>query len=876
MAIADDFAFDDTNRIISRGAVPSATVYTMNELYTHVQDTYDEPTQLDDPVPMSAATPTEYSIINGWYIRRECIPFLKGGGLATVGWDDDGTYDGDGVRILKLDASANLTSADIGKAVLGAVTGDTGTLLDYDTTLHWLWVRPDDSGDDFDNASEAITVDAQACGNMTAASVSGEAVWANIYSLGTIVDNTILYVVQDGVKLNHAWYTADYGSDKQSGHLDALINIQEAGSLIDSGDLIIYARRYGAKYDHFNITITTGSRNPIPLATSADLDNTTAEAFLFFDTETNGGFAAGDVIGDAATWASVTAHAVVVSVTDWGTEGVLALKNIHGTFSDNDDLYVVGSTQRGVANGTIGSIWLTYENEAGGPFTVGNTITSDGTGTPTGTIRGLQDDGATGKLCIQMTSGHIYDTDGLTEGGCTADASSDETEAVWNYHVDNELAQVCGLLELSGDTGTFEKYEQITGGSSGHTAIVIYFDPSPGAEELIVANATGQFQVSETITGAESGATATVDVLLAETTQDSDEDLNNGNGAQPYDIHIGMNRTEISGEKGTVARLYEWLKYITRRQSVYTIYDSDGTSAVTTIDGEQYIMGRTTWAPRKDSPFGYFAGGKFFGARGVWIEDMAAADVQAYQLTDSNNVTQTPPNLQSYVVTSLVSGDRVAVFPRSGSAVNKTQYTSHATNNVQSASTFEVTVAIPSDTPASGFITVVDDSAGEEHRYRYASWSGSVFTLITERTGSADADSSGDTLECDAASFVTWGVQVGDIIRNTTDGTWSYVASVVDEDTLTTRAGEIDWSNGDGFEIGSLVVAYGSSDTAYVPLILEEATGTSASVTVTYVTDRNVLVRVRKKGIIPFEIEQTFTSSGMSQAAIRTADTIVS
>jgi hypothetical protein len=36
-----------------------------------------------------------------------------------------------------------------------------------------------------------------------------------------------------------------------------------------------------------------------------------------------------------------------------------------------------------------------------------------------------------------------------------------------------------------------------------------------------------------------------------------------------------------------------------------------------------------------------------------------------------------------------------------------------------------------------------------------------------------------------------------------------------------------------------------------------------------------VLVRVRQgKVILPFEIENTITNSGMSQAAIRTADTI--
>jgi hypothetical protein len=78
---------------------------------------------------------------------------------------------------------------------------------------------------------------------------------------------------------------------------------------------------------------------------------------------------------------------------------------------------------------------------------------------------------------------------------------------------------------------------------------------------------------------------------------------------------------------------------------------------------------------------------------------------------------------------------------------------------------------------------------------------------------------------------------------------------------------------------GVTTSAYGVLDTVYVPYIYEEAVGvtgatTSVTVTVIYVTDRDVLARVRKVGILPFETTGTFTSTGYSVAAIRTTDGI--
>ena len=68
MAIQDDFTIDYVELKITYTPTFAhdrpATIYTVNQLYSFLQDTFDEPAQMDDPVPMSAQTPTQYTLIN--------------------------------------------------------------------------------------------------------------------------------------------------------------------------------------------------------------------------------------------------------------------------------------------------------------------------------------------------------------------------------------------------------------------------------------------------------------------------------------------------------------------------------------------------------------------------------------------------------------------------------------------------------------------------------------------------------------------------------------------------------------------------------------------------------------------------------------------
>jgi hypothetical protein len=184
MAIGSDFTLDYVNKKISHTS--GTTRYTVNELYSWLMDVFDDPTQMDDTIPMEASTPTEYSLVNSWVFNADSdLSFLYGGSISIGG---------------------------------------------------------------------------------------GATIWANFYTLGTIVATDVVYWMQNGATI--AAYTGYV-----NGHIDQLIKVKNAGSLIDSGKITAFVRNLGNLYDFFEVTATsTGGRNPIPLATSVDSNDDSSTA----------------------------------------------------------------------------------------------------------------------------------------------------------------------------------------------------------------------------------------------------------------------------------------------------------------------------------------------------------------------------------------------------------------------------------------------------------------------------------------------------------------------------------------------------------------------------------------------------------------------
>jgi len=242
------------------------------------------------------------------------------------------------------------------------------------------------------------------------------------------------------------------------------------------------------------------------------------------------------------------------------------------------------------------------------------------------------------------------------------------------------------------------------------------------------------------------------------------------------------------------------------------VITGDTSTATATMD--------TTIIERSISvPFvGQSTGSAIIGAYGLGIEtdDLTNSDT----LFDLTNTSVTPPNNVSFSVAGLIDGeDRVLVAPwdgistdaESNPAIDQDQLTLSGSLTTDNITTVKVSTQIPTDTPSSGTIRVLDDN-GFDRRLEYSSYTGPDFA-ITSTDGQED--------------FA--GV-------NATDGNDVYIT--------------------------------------YLDLLASNTGGTE-TFTGVYSTDRDLVVIVRDGGVTPikqFITSATFSSSDSSVTAIRTTD----
>ena len=713
MAIGDDFAIDYVNKRIYHSA--GTTVYLVNALYSWLMDEFDEQGAMDDDIPMSAQTPNAYTIINNWFINDESCEFLKEGAITQ-------TRDNAKFALLTFQESGytNCVASDITKQVVWDAS-EHGALLAYNNTTRKWWVR---TADTF-TPSKAITITGgTGAGTATGFDNTGEDLFANIYTLGTIETGTDIYIYQAGAKIS-AWWS--------SGHIDILLKTKEFGTEIDEGKIVVYARVYTDLYDFFEIDLTVGGRNAVPLATSDDLDNQTAVATVLNYMDTlRIMFVGGTIPYDTKTGDDPVKHMVIRGGTSnatafilnapSGASGTFTLANIVGTFQSAEVIEICEE--------------LKFDTQTTLFTTLGQTITG-GTSGATGVLRRVTQD---------------------------------------SQEAGNE-----GILFLTGVTGTFVDGETLTGSANGS------------------ATSNG------TVTANTFSANTTAAVTFAATTT---RDLDNGAGAQPYNVIIDLNSL-------TVTVLYEFVKALNRRTSTLQTFPTNGTDTRYAYNGEFYQKANMTYPQiKKASPFGTFAGGKFFGARGIWIENMASADVEKFSLIDANNATQNPPTFSTIkVVAMIATNDRVLVCESTGggaTVIKKNQYT----NVAQSIGVDYVTISgsIADDAPSTGVVRVV---------YNYG--------LGTE----------------------------GEDI-------YSYTS--------------IDRSGADDkFMIsGTTARAYSTGDRTYNPYIdtTADANGEREVIVKYSGATKYIVTRVRRKAYIPFQVAGSFGSGLTTVTAIRTADGI--
>jgi len=224
--------------------------------------------------------------------------------------------------------------------------------------------------------------------------------------------------------------------------------------------------------------------------------------------------------------------------------------------------------------------------------------------------------------------------------------------------------------------------------------------------DIVVALENTSITILDTdvITGLASGATAAVNVTIV------DNDKSGGSAA--------LLALDDDGATGDF-----YIQLLTGSAPVTTMEVTGRTSGATCD-----VNGAPTLRTIPKIFIGSYTG-SVIGAYGIGIDpnDLTSAD----SLKDLADVTQTPPNNQSFIIYGLVSGeDRALLAPRTGSVIDYSQFTLNTTLNGAGETAVVLTGAIPADTNQTGSIRIQLDSG--IYRYiEYLSWTGSTFTIAS-------------------------------------------------------------------------------------------------------------------------------------------------
>lgn len=188
---------------------------------------------------------------------------------------------------------------------------------------------------------------------------------------------------------------------------------------------------------------------------------------------------------------------------------------------------------------------------------------------------------------------------------------------------------------------------------------------------------------------------------------DTNLDLGNGSGSKAYKGTIAL-----SGGC-TLQEAYQYLQYVTREGSTTTLNG---------VPGWRYRVLNSSYTEIPAAPFGTFAGGTFFVARGWALTGVLAAESTRYQLIAHDGTAQVPPTLATVTIGNLVAGDRVLVAREDGSGgILKDEYTPVAASS--GATSLQVAESIKTDTPSSGVIRV------KGRRYAYSGYNAGTKTF---------------------------------------------------------------------------------------------------------------------------------------------------
>lgn len=571
---------------------------TLNELYSALQSLFDDPSQMDDLVPMSADTPDIYRMINQWFIDDTTVEHLTGGALFSADWVD-GTDEH--VLVIGYALTTEFDAADIGRTIRGATTGDTGTLLDFNTTRNLVWIRPDDpavtTGDEFDNGTESYTIGANANGDDVAS-----------------------------VKQDDGGVFTDDTTDANSA-ADGDVELFPAVSAVADAGYIGFAAQF-SKVIVDRLLATQGVAGVTAYEYSQGGDTWAALAGVSDATATGGGF--GNAVladGDAITftvpsdWATdsidgsaqlywirfrvttvYTTEPIVSQIFVSGVgAGAFASHTRHGSASTPGEAAWAGVTTIGTIE-TNSHLYVFGEDpdQAAQSFNEVKVIATKGTsdwwsdGQIDVLLKVKEADSVFGELPgsspatavatvlarqYSKSGSHFIATALNTAGGNTVVPLATADDA------DNTTGPRQSTAQAATGAGTFVVDEVLSVGGTPRAIVTLVAGTTadPILDYYLINDPLTDLANGDAVTGDTSGATMTSgvpidvgpgagdDANITVTFGDTADDIGNGNGSQPYSVIIDQVVTTLR-----MTDVYERMKFIVRRGSVISLQGQDG------------------------------------------------------------------------------------------------------------------------------------------------------------------------------------------------------------------------------------------------------------------------------------------------------------
>lgn len=93
---------------------------------------------------------------------------------------------------------------------------------------------------------------------------AGDTLYTGLKVLGTNPASTPLYIVQSNAKISKYWADADISN------FQILVKAKSGGALIDSGNIVVFSRKYGQTYSHFDANLAAGGEQVAAISTAVD------------------------------------------------------------------------------------------------------------------------------------------------------------------------------------------------------------------------------------------------------------------------------------------------------------------------------------------------------------------------------------------------------------------------------------------------------------------------------------------------------------------------------------------------------------------------------------------------------------------------------